>query len=172
MDQRETQADSRVQKAVVFFTRAGLARVLARLREKYIEQGRVGGQIVLAESTVDERRALASFLGTPPVPDGPLKIRLADIDKALGQSGFACTLPDLLRAFFPDQPLVTRVEKRAVHAAHQAYFQTALQAIAASLPALSRGRLWLEQGRHGEAWLFSRFKNATGGEQERHLSII
>jgi uncharacterized protein (TIGR02679 family) len=172
MDKRETQTNPKVQKAVAFFTQAGLARVLARLREKYIEQGRVGGQIVLAESTLDERRELASFLGTPPVPEGTLKIRLADVDKTLRQSGFACTLPDLLSAFFPDQPLVTRPEKRATHAAHQESFQTALQAIIAALPAISRGRAWLEQGKHGTAWLFSRFKNATNEEQERQLSTI
>lgn len=172
MDKRETETKPNVQKAIVFFTQPGLARVLAGLREKYIEQGRVGGQIVLAESTVDERRTLASFLGTPLGPEGPLKIRLADMDKALRQSGFACTLPDLLRAFFPDQPLVTRPEKRAAHAAHQAFFQTTLHSIAASLPAVSRGHMWLEQGKHGEAWLFSRWKNATGEEQEQQLSTV
>ncbi len=75
-------------------------------------------------------------------------------------------------AFFPDQPLVTRPEKRATHASQQAVFQTALQAITAALPALSRGRTWLEQGKHGEAWLFSRLKNTTNEEQERQISTI
>jgi uncharacterized protein (TIGR02679 family) len=161
-----------LRKAVAFFTQAGLSRLLEKLREKYIEYGRVGGQVLLPASTPGERRELASFLGKAPYQDDVIKIRLVDMDNALRQSGFACTLPDLLSAFFPGQPLVTRPEKRAAHAARQDSFRAALQCIVAPLPAASRGRLWLEQGQHGLEWLFSRYKNTTSEEQAHQLATI
>jgi uncharacterized protein (TIGR02679 family) len=168
--QKETLPN--IERAITFFALAGLSRLLTRLREKYIDVGQVGGQIVLEDSTPSERREIASFLGKPPYRDTTIKVRLIDIDKALQRSGFACTLPDLLSAFFPDQPLVTRPEQRTAHAAHQAEFRTALFSIAATLPKEGRGRLWLEQGQHGQEWLFSRYKNAAGEEQERQLILI
>src|SRR6266702_6699248 len=96
-----------VQKAVTFFTQAGLSRLLMKLRQKYIELGQVGGQVLLEESTAEERRNIASFLGRPPYRDASFKVRLVDIEKAVKHS-FDCTLPDVLAVFFPDQPLVTR----------------------------------------------------------------
>ncbi len=72
-----------VQKAVEFFQQAGLARLLAKLREKYVELGKVGGQVVLEDSTTGERREIASFLGKPPYRDITIKVRLVDVDKAL-----------------------------------------------------------------------------------------
>jgi uncharacterized protein (TIGR02679 family) len=172
MDTSMPQVPSNVQKAVTFFKEANLARVLAQLREKYIERGRVGGQIMLLDSATSERREIASFLGRTPYPEQTIPLRLIDIDNALRHSGFACTLPELLAAFFPDQPLITRPQKRAVQVAAQTTFREALHAIAVSLPSASRGRAWLERGQHGEAWLFSRFKNATAEEQERQLATI
>src|SRR5205823_10631468 len=139
--QKETPPNA--QRAATFFAQAGLSRLLTRLREKYIDVGQVGGQIVLEDSTPSERREIASFLGKPPYRDANIKVRLIDIDNALQRSGFACTLPDLLRAFFPDQPLVTRPEQRTMHATHQANFRTALLAITAALSEGDRGRLWL-----------------------------
>ncbi len=164
--------NSNVQKAVMFFRQAGLSRLLAKLREKYVELGQVGGQVVLADSTAGERREIASFLGKPPYRDATLKVRLADVDKALRQSGFDCTLPDVLTAFFPDQPLVTRPQQRTARAMRQADFRAALLAIAPALPEASRGRMWLSQGLHGQEWLFSRYKNAPLEEQERQLALI
>jgi hypothetical protein len=154
--QKETPPD--VQRAVAFFAQAGLSRLLTQLREKYIHVGQVGGQVLLENSTPSERREIASFLGKPPYRDANIKIRLTDFDNALQRSGFACTLPELLSAFFPDSPLVTRPEQRAAHATHQTNFRTALLSIAAELPEGSRGRQWLEQGQHGQEWLFSRYK--------------
>src|SRR5260221_428762 len=133
-----------VQKAVAFFTQAGLSRLLAKVREKYIEVGQVGGQIILQESTPSERREIASFLGKPPYAHSSLKVKLVDVEKTLKHS-FDCTLPELLSAFFPDQPLVTRQAKRSAHALHQADFRVMLLSIATTLPAGSRGGGWLEQ---------------------------
>ena len=164
--------NSNVQKAVTFFQQAGLSRLLAKMREKYVELGQVGGQVLLADSTAGERREIASFLGKPPYRDAQLKVRLVDVDKALRQSGFDCTLPDVLTAFFPDQPLVTRPQQRTARAMQQADFRTALLAIVTALPEDSRGRLWLSQGLHGQEWLFSRYKNAPLEEQERQLALI
>ena len=158
-----------IQKAVAFFRQAGLSRLVEKLREKYIELGKVGGHIILENSTASERQAVASFLGKPLSNDINLKVRVAELEKAV-QHSFACSLPALLNAFFPEQPLVTRQERRATHTAHQEAFQQQLTAIAEQLPAGSRGRDWLLHGQHGLAWLFSRYKNESA--HERQLELI
>lgn len=164
--------NSNVQKAVAFFQQAGLSRLLEKLREKYIELGQVGGQVALEDSTASERREIASFLGKPPYRDTNLRVRLVDIDKALRKSGFGCTLLDVLTAFFPDSPLVTRPQQRTARALQQENFRTALLAIATALAEESRGRVWLLLGVHGQEWLFSRYKNAPVEEQERQLALV
>ena len=128
-----------VQKAVAFFTQAGLSRLLAKIRQKYIELGQVGGQVLLEGSIPAERREIASFLGKPPYRDASFKVRLIDVEKAI-QHSFGCTLPDVLAAFFPDQPLITRQTQRASHAMHQADFHTALLSITTELPEGSQGQ--------------------------------
>jgi uncharacterized protein (TIGR02679 family) len=160
-----------VQKAVTFFTQANLSCLLAKLREKYIEVGHVGGQVLLKDTTPGERREIASFLARPPYADSSLKVKLSDIEKAL-QHSFKCGLPELLVAFFPDQPLVTRQAKREAHAIHQADFRIGLISIAATLPAGSQGKYWLQHGQHGQEWIFSRFKNSPSHEQERQLKLV
>jgi uncharacterized protein (TIGR02679 family) len=168
--QPDRQAMQNAQKAAEFFAQSGLSRLVAKLYEKYIDIGQVGGQVMLEHCTLNERRDISSFLGKPLYPDTTIKVRLADVEKALYHS-FNCTLPDLLRAYFPDQPLVTRAERRAKHATHQAHFRSALTSITVELPETSRGRYWLEQGLHGQEWLFSRYKNAPAEEQERQLQL-
>ena len=123
----------KVQKAVTFFTQANLSRLLAKMREKYIEVGRVGGQVLLEDTTPGERREIASFLARPPYAGNSLKVKLVDVEKVL-QHSFQCTLPELLVAFFPEQPLVTRQAKRDEHALHQADFRIGLLSIASTLP--------------------------------------
>src|SRR2546429_3524344 len=159
------------KKAAEFFTRPSLSRLAVKLYEKYIEVGQVGGQVILMDASVDERRDIASFLGNPLYADTRLKVRLKDVEKALEHS-FRCTLPDLLRAHFPDKELVTRAQQRADHAVYQAHFRSALSSITAELPLESRGRYWMEQGTHGQEWLFSRYKNAKAEEQERQLQLV
>ena len=159
------------QKAVEFFTQAGLSRLVDKLYEKYVEVGQVGGQIILQDSTVNERREIASFLGKPLYPNATIKIRPVDVEKALNHS-FNCTLPEVLRTFFPDRKLITRPERRTIHTTHQSHFHSALMAIAADLPEESRGRYWLQQGSHGQEWLYSRYKNASSEEQQRQLKHV
>ena len=160
-----------VQKAVTFFTQANLHRLLAKLREKYIEIGRVGGQVLLENTTPGERREIASFLARPPYAESNLKIKLSDIEKAL-QHSFNCGLLELLTAFFPGQPLVTRPAKREAHAIHQADFRASLLSIASTLPEGSQGKYWLQHGQHGQEWIFSRFKNFHADEQDRQLKLV
>jgi uncharacterized protein (TIGR02679 family) len=169
--EKNAQNHPNAQRAATFFTQHGLSRLLAKLRDKYIEVG-VGGQIRLEDSTASERREIASFLGKPAYRDAAIKVRLVDVDTALRQSGFACTLPDLLSACFPDQPLVTRQEQRAAHAVQQANFRQSLSAIAAQHADGSRAHSWLAHGAHGLEWLFSRYKNADAPEQERQLALV
>ena len=159
------------QKAVEFFTQAGLSRLVDKLYEKYIEIGQVGGQIILQDSTVNERREIASFLGKSLYPNATIKVRLVDVEKALKHS-FDCTLPNVLRAYFPARKLITRPEERATRTTHQVQFRSALMAIAEELPEESRGRYWLQQGSHGQEWLFSRYKNAALVEQQRQLKQV
>ncbi len=161
-----------VQRAAAFFTQANLSRLLEKLREKYIELGRVGGQITLEDTTPGERREIASFLGKAPYRETDIKVRLVDVDRALRQSGFACELPDLLNAFFHGKPLVTRPQQRAMRAIHEADFRAALVSIAIELPGDSRGRHWLLHGQHGQDWLFSHYKNEPAEEQERQFNMV
>src|SRR5256714_1658154 len=161
-----------VQRAVTFFMQANLSRLLEKLREKYIELGRVGGQITLEDTTPGERREIASFLGKAPYRETDIKVRLVDVDRALRESGFACELPDLLNVFFHGKPLVTRPQQRAMRAIHEADFRTALASIAIELPEDSRGRHWLLHGQHGQDWLFSHYKNEPAEEQERQLNMV
>ena len=160
-----------MQKAVTFFTQANLHRLLAKLREKYIEIGRVGGQVFLENTTPGERREIASFLARPPYADSNLKIKLSDIEKAL-QHSFNCGLPELLIAFFPNQPLVTRPAKREALTTHQANFRTNLLLLVSTLPEKSQGKYWLQHGQHGQEWIFSRFKNSHADEQDRQLKLV
>jgi len=159
------------QKAVEFFNRAGLSRLVDKLYEKYIEVGQVGGQITMQNCAINERREIASFLGKPLYPDTTIRVRLADIERVL-QRSFNCSLPDVLRACYPNRELITRPEQRATRAALQAHFRTELMTIAAELPAESRGRYWLQQGHHGQEWLFSRYKNASVADQQRQLQQV
>src|SRR5437588_7693215 len=170
MNDNRSAAD--IQRAVAFFQQANLSRLLEKLREKYIELGRVGGQITLENATPGERREIASFLGKAPYRETDIKIRLVDVDRALRQSGFACKLPDLLNAFFPGKPLVTRPQQRAMRAIHEADFRAALVSIAIELPEDSRGRYWLLDGQHGQDWLFAHYKNEPAEEQERQLNMV
>ena len=164
---------AQVQRAVDFFQQAGLARIMQLLRAKYLERGAVSGQILIHESMPEERRNLASFLAKPPYREmEDLRIKLRDIDNALRQSGFACTLPELLSAFFPDTPLITRPEQRQAKLHHQEQFQEALTDLTDAQPALSRAHEWLSNGQHGQHWLYSRYKNSENAEQERQLASI
>ena len=168
MQQREANA----RKAVDFFTRAGLTRLLERLRAKYISEGEVRGQVVLDEATPAERRELASFLNKPAYRDATIRVKLLEIDQALRHSGFACTLVDVITAFRPNEPLETRLQLRAAIALQQADFRQALHTLAAQFPEPSHARLWLLQGIHGIEWLFARYKNMSPEEQQIQLEII
>jgi uncharacterized protein (TIGR02679 family) len=142
-----------------------------KLYEKYIEESQVRGQITLQDCASDERREIASFLGKPLYADTNIRVKLVDVEKALLHS-FNCTLPDLLRAYFPDSVLVTRAERRAQHTQRQSDFRAALASLIAQLPQETQGRYWLEHSSHGEQWLYARYKNAPPEEQQRQLKLV
>src|SRR5205807_3164526 len=106
----------------------------------------------------------------PPYRDTTIRVKLSDMDNALRRSRFGCSLPDLLAAFFPDQPLITRPQQRAAHASYQNQFRQALQAIVETQTHNTRGRQWLLQGQHGQDWLFARYKNTSIDEQKQQLA--
>lgn len=164
-------AQQNAQRAAAFFNQPDLSRLAAQLYEKYIAESQVRGQIILQDCTTGERREIASFLGKPLYADGNIRVKLVDVEKALHHS-FDCTLPDLLRACFPDRGLVTRVEQHAQHTQHQSHFRAALLSFIEQLPQDARARGWLERGSHGEAWLYARYKNASLEEQQRQLKLV
>jgi uncharacterized protein (TIGR02679 family) len=160
-----------IQQAVDFFRQAELSRLLELVREKYIELGRVGGQVVLLHSTVTERRNIASFLDKPTYLEIDVKIRLTDLEKALLKSRFACDLVELLNAFFPAKPLITRPQQRAERKASHADFHTALESIAKEQRERSLGQQWLSEGQHGIEWLYTRYRNEPAQIQQQLLAI-
>ncbi len=170
-NQQDQHTKQNAQKAATFFKQTSLSRLVAKLYEKYIEVGQAGGQIILPDCTVNERRDIASILSKPLYPTSTIKVKLVDVERALKHS-FDCTLSDMLRAYFPDQELVTRAEQRAIRATQQAQFHSTLLSLATELPEASRGRYWLQHGLHGQEWLFSRYKNAPVEEQHLQLEQI
>ena len=158
-------------KAVMLFQRPGFTRLVEKLYEKYIEESQVRGQITLQDCSSEERREIASFLGKRLYAESIIKVRLVDVEKALLHS-FNCTLPDLLRASFPDRPLVTRVERQAAQVQRQSDFRAALASLIMQFPHDTQGRRWLEGGLHGEQWLYARYKNAPLEEQQRQLKLV
>ena len=164
-------ANQNARKAAIFFHRPGLSRLVMKLYEKYIEESQVRGQITLHDCAPDERREIASFLSKPLYADNTIRVKLLDVEKALLHS-FNCTLPDLLRAYYPDRALVTRVERQAHHTQRQSDFRAALASLIAQLPHDAQGRHWLEHGLHGEPWLYARYKNAPVEEQQSQLKLV
>jgi|GEM_PF-826583 len=155
----------------MFFHRPGLSRLVEKLYEKYIEESQVRGQIILQDCASDERREIASFLGKPLYAGSSIRVKLVDVEKALLHS-FNCTLPELLRASFPDRALITRVERQAQHIQRQSDYRAALASLIEQLPHDAQGRRWLEHGAHGEQWLYARYKNAPLEEQHRQLKLV
>ncbi len=160
-----------LQRAVRFFQHPARARLLHELYSRYITLGRVGGQVVLKDSTAEERMEIASFLGKRLPAAEEVTVRLADFQRALQTSSFACDLPDLLRASFPDHPHLTNPQQRERRARRQQEFRADLQALVDELPTTSHGRCWLHTGAHGMHALFSRYKNATPEEQKQVLEF-
>ena len=161
-----------VRRAVDFFVQADLSHLLKLMRDKYIEVGQIGGQVTITESTPQQRRELASFLGKPSYVGETFKVRLRDMDNALQQSGFACTIVDVLQALTPQQPLVTRKERRVAHAIEQTAFHESLQALLTQIPTNARAYQWLVHGQHGIEWLYTRYKNLSHQEQEQQLQSV
>ncbi|GER86492.1 hypothetical protein KDW_06540 [Dictyobacter vulcani] len=161
-----------IRHMVTFFQRPAFQRLLQMLRQKYIERGEIEGQVVLTASLPEERREIASFLGKPLYPTDTLRIKLRDVEAALRQSRFQCSLVDLLQVMFPDQPLITRPQQRQLRLHRQEQFWQQLQALQASQAEGQQGYRWLLQGNHGLAWLFSQYKNAPSEEQQRQLASI
>src|SRR5215472_2730150 len=145
---QEPTTSSRLLEAVAFFKNPIWTRLMSALYTKYIEHGRVRGQVILTQCTSDEQREIARFLGKSLSPSANLSIRLADFQQALAKS-FACELPSLLLALFPEYSHTTRPQQKEQQALSQQAFDEKLSAFIESLPLDSLGRSWLQQGKHG-----------------------
>jgi uncharacterized protein (TIGR02679 family) len=161
-----------LQKAVVFFEQPVWTRLCEALYVKYMAQGRIGGQVVLHSCTLEEQRALARFLQKKLPQQSAITIRLSDFQQALDASGFACELPALLHALFPERPHTTRPQQREKKAISQQRFYERLSQLLAELPDDSPGQRWLLAGAHGRDELFRRYKNESNQAQEQLLRQV
>jgi hypothetical protein len=159
------EQSSHIQRAVQFFSDAGLVRLLLSLKQKFIAKSGLVGSITISDSADNEREFLSGILNKHFAKGEAIKIPLATFDDALRKSGFRCSLQELLSAFFPEEPLTTKRELRVQQATRYAHFRSQLEAIVVALPDGSPGRLWLTQGAYGLNWLFIRYKRVVDGDQ-------
>src|SRR4051794_23827404 len=123
------ETPAHVQKALVFFQQPVWSRLLEALYTKFIERGRIGGQVLLQGCTPEEQREIARFLGRPLSTSSDITIRLADFQQALNDSGFACDLPTLLRARFAELSHLTRPQQKEHRAQRQQHFSEQIEAL-------------------------------------------
>ncbi len=169
------EPSTNAERAVAFFKNPAWLRVLAAVYDKYMREGTAGGRVTLLACSAEEQREIARFLNRRIPARSDVTIRLADFQKALDQSGFACDLRALLTAYFPERPQITRLEQREHRALSQHRFSDALSALADELPVDSAGKRWLLSGAHGREAIFRRYKNEPIDAQEqllRYLRII
>jgi uncharacterized protein (TIGR02679 family) len=160
-----------IQLAVEFFRHPDRIRLLEVLYQKYIALGRIGGQVTLRDSRHEERREIASFLNRELPPQSDITVRLSDFQQALAVSRFACELPELLAALFPERLHLTNPQRREQRSQSQAQFFAALTAITQQA-GHERGQCWLLEGLHGQEALFRRYKNALHHEQDQLLHAL
>jgi uncharacterized protein (TIGR02679 family) len=166
------ETPAHVQKALVFFQQPVWSRLLEALYTKFIERGRIGGQVLLQGCTPEEQREIARFLGRPLSTSSDITIRLADFQQALNDSGFACDLPTLLRARFPELSHLTRPQQKEHRAQRQQHFSEQIEALIERLPTSSMGSVWLLQGKHGRDTQLRRYKNEDQATQQQLLHTL
>src|SRR5579859_8012650 len=167
----EHDSNQNIQRAVEFFLHPDRIRLLEALYQKYIVLGRIGGQVTLKDSRLEERREIASFLNKALPQQSDITVPLGDFQQALAASNFACDLPELLVALFPDRPHLTNPQRREQRSQAHTQFSDALNAIAQQARP-ERGRRWLRKGPHGQKTLLRRYKNASHKEQDLLLSTL
>jgi uncharacterized protein (TIGR02679 family) len=167
------ESSGNVQRAVAFFKQPVWARLLDAVYATYMANGSARGQARLYKYTPEEKQAVVRFLSKR-VPDrlnkrDILTVNLADFQKALSASGFACALADLLKALYPERSHITRQMQRQQRVHAQQAFYDALTALADNLPDDARGRHWFFTGQHGRGALFLRYKNGSPETQSQIL---
>jgi uncharacterized protein (TIGR02679 family) len=167
------ESTGNVQRAAAFFKQPVWARLLDAVYSTYMANGSARGQARLYEYTPEEKQAVVRFLNKH-VPDrlnkrDVLTMNLADFQKALSASGFACELADLLKALYPERSHITRQMQRQQRVYAQQAFYDALTALADDLPDDARGRHWFVTGQHGRGALFLRYKNGSPETQSQVL---
>jgi uncharacterized protein (TIGR02679 family) len=164
-------ANQNIQQAVEFFRHPERVRLLEALYQKYMALGRIGGQVTLRDSSHEERREIASFLNRALSAQSDVVVRLSDFQQALAASNFACELPELLAALFPERPHLTNPQRREQRSQSQAQFFDELTTIAQQA-GVERGQRWLLEGAHGQEVLYRRYKNVSRQEQDQLLRTL
>lgn len=125
-------------KALTYFRSGPWGRILEALRDRYVALGRVGGNAVLEHPTPEEIAALSGFLGRAPKADPHLFVSLRNFDARLGESAFACTLPELIDAFW-GLPVMTRPAERRIR---EDAFELFLREVASEFQGGLAGEWW------------------------------
>src|SRR5216110_289520 len=159
-ERAQNDSNQNLQRAVEFFRHPDRVRLLEALYQKYITLGRIGGQVILKDTSFEERREIASFLNKALPLHSDITVRLSGFQQALAASSFACDLPDLLAALFPDRPQLTNPQRREQRDQAHEQFLNALTTIMQQA-GYERGQRWLFEGLHGLEALFRRYKNAS-----------
>lgn len=168
----EEPASATLERAIAFFRQPVWERLLEALHTRYMLLGRIGGQVVMHDCTPDEKREFARFLNKRQPQEDVFIVRLADFQQALFSSAFACDLPTLLQALYPERSHMTRPARRIQRTHEQQLFAEALDQLVEELPADCRAWRWLLQGAHGREWLFHRYKNEPPAERDTFLCSL
>lgn len=150
---------SRAVEAVTHLLDNDLGGLLEAVREKYWRQAGLAGVILLPDPGPKAHLAYAGLTGKR-LRRGDLRVDLSDLDRALANSYFQCSIVDVLTARF-GADLPTKHAERTRQETHRARIKDqwlgALQEISDSRPAASPARRWLEESPHGVEWLVGRY---------------
>ena len=97
-----------------FKNNRGYKNIFQQMREKWISYGKISGNIIVNNPTLEEREAIKKFLGI--VSDNKkIKFKMADFEKALKESKFNnVELIELLEEYFQEKIIYQKDEKKLI----------------------------------------------------------
>lgn len=95
-----------------FKNNQGYKKIFQQMREKWISYGKISGNIILNNPTLEERQAVKKFLGVVS-DDKKIKFKMSDFEKALKESKFnSIELINLLEEYFQEKIIYQKEEKK------------------------------------------------------------
>lgn len=147
-----------LEQCILYFKRQkGFARVLEKLREKYVSLGRWGGTVRIENPTADERDALTGFLRKDCSRQKSISVSVEAIQKGLDESRF-CGLAagEVLDGCFGGTPVSKRDRVQAFEKEREAFFTGWLDQYAGTLAGEWLEYAWTGKG-HGHRLLLQRY---------------